>query len=328
MIRTCTIIVAASVSLVVMLASSATAATVQDAALSTVQGRLSDDVTSARQELADLQGQLDQPELAWRETIAGREVLQQLMPALNVLGADAPAAAIDAELGRVADMQSAEMTALVDDVEDAQYSVASAQRRLAAFERASDQEAERATDLGDTSDEPSPVPGDLSSYGLIKGFGGTHTAGVSVDTINEYLADRNSPMAGQGEAFLTSGLRWRIDPRLLVAIAGAESAFGQITCAPYNAWGWGCPVGPYRFEDWSDGIDAVAKGLRTNYLNEGRTSVRDIHAKYAPIAVDHDPNGLNLVWSVNVGKFLLEQGGDPADVRGPSAAAAGIGDQP
>lgn len=145
----------------------------------------------------------------------------------------------------------------------------------------------------------------------------TAAAATSMPTagqIDAYLGGKGSPMTGQGSAFVASGGRWQIDPRLLVAIAGAESSFGGITCAPFNAWGWGCPNGPYRFESWADGIDTVAKGLRTNYLSEGRTSVALIHQKYAPVAAANDPTGLNNYWTVNVSRFLVELGGDPGDV--------------
>lgn len=132
--------------------------------------------------------------------------------------------------------------------------------------------------------------------------------------VDAYLLSKGSPMAGQGAAFVASGGRWQLDPRLLVAIAGAESNFGQITCAPFNAWGWGCPNGPYEFGSWADGIDTVAEGLRTNYLSEGRTTVALIHQKYAPIGAANDPTGLNDNWTRNVSRFLIEQGGDPNDV--------------
>jgi hypothetical protein len=132
--------------------------------------------------------------------------------------------------------------------------------------------------------------------------------------LDAYLATKGSPMAGQGAAFVASGGRWQLDPRLLVAIAGAESNFGAITCAPYNAWGWGCPNGPYNFASWADGIDTVAAGLRTNYLSEGRTSVALIHQKYAPVGAANDPTGLNNNWTINVSRFMVELGGDPNDV--------------
>ena len=136
----------------------------------------------------------------------------------------------------------------------------------------------------------------------------------SASDLDAYLAGKGSPMAGQGSAFLASGGRWQLDPRLLVAIAGAESNFGSITCAPFNAWGWGCPNGPFKFTSWADGIDTVAEGLRTNYLAEGRISVAQINLKYAPIGAANDPTGLNNHWTTNVSRFLIELGGDPNDV--------------
>lgn len=144
---------------------------------------------------------------------------------------------------------------------------------------------------------------------------------ASASDIDAYLAGKGSPMAGQGSAFVASGGRWQVDPRLLVAIAGAESSFGAITCAPFNAWGWGCPNGPYVFESWADGIDAVARGLRIGYLAEGRASVAQINLKYAPIGAANDPTGLNNHWTTNVSRFLLELGGDPMNVD--TAAVAG-----
>lgn len=142
-------------------------------------------------------------------------------------------------------------------------------------------------------------------------------AGETMPTPQEldaYLSSKGSPMAGDGAAFVASGGRWKVDPRLLVAISGAESNFGQITCAPYNGWGWGCPNGPYAFTSWADAIETVTRGLRTGYLAEGRTSVALIQQKYAPSGAANDPTGLNNHWVANVSRFLLELGGNPNDV--------------
>ena len=76
--------------------------------------------------------------------------------------------------------------------------------------------------------------------------------------IDRYLQSKASPLVGAGAAFLRAGVRYHVDPRLIVAIAGAESYFGLQLCAPYNAWGWGCPDGPVRFASWEDAIDAIA----------------------------------------------------------------------
>jgi hypothetical protein len=155
--------------------------------------------------------------------------------------------------------------------------------------------------------------------GATYGWGGPDTLPVSASSLDRYLESKASPMTGEGESFLRSGLKWDVDPRLVVAIAGAESAFGLQLCAPYNAWGYGCPSGPVRFGSWAEAIDSVTQGLRENYLDQGLTTVDRIHLKYAPPAATNDPNGLNYVWSDNVARFLTEQGGNPQNVAGPGS---------
>ncbi|MCW2949970.1 MAG: peptidase [Thermoleophilia bacterium] len=134
--------------------------------------------------------------------------------------------------------------------------------------------------------------------------------------IDAYLASKGSPMAGQGAAFVASGARYQVDPRFVVAIAGAESSFGSVTCGPFNAWGWACPNDPADFADWATGIETITRGLRIGYLDEGRTSVASVQQKYAPSAAANDPTGLNLNWVTNVSRFLVELGGNP-DLVGP-----------
>lgn len=159
----------------------------------------------------------------------------------------------------------------------------------------------------------------MSAVGLptLAGFGVQAGGGAaSAAAIDAYLAVKGSPMAGAGQHFLAAGARWNLDPRLVVAVAGAESDFGAQTCANFNAWGWGCPTRPIDFDSWADGIDSVAEGLRRYYLDEGRTTVATIHQKYAPVGAANDPTGLNSHWVRNVSKFLVEQGGDPNQLSG------------
>ncbi len=145
----------------------------------------------------------------------------------------------------------------------------------------------------------------------------------SAQILDAYLASKGSPMAGQGAALMTSAARWRVDPRLVVAIAGAESNFGQVTCGPNNAWGWACPNDPADFATWAAGIETITSGLRNYYLDEGRTSVTLIQQKYCPVGAANDPTGLNSHWATNVTRFLLELGGNPAYVGpGPSGPSA------
>jgi hypothetical protein len=178
-----------------------------------------------------------------------------------------------------------------------------ADRRIRALERASTTQA-----------ESSPSGGSWR-------FGSGGPA-VSAATLDAYLASKGSPLAGQGDAFLKSGVRHKVDPRFVVAIAGAESYFGITTCASHNGWGWGCPSRPESFDSWAAAIETVTAGLADDYIADGLTTVGEIHLRYAPPDATNDPEDLNYGWADNVARFLIEQGGDPqaiAGLRGPSA---------
>lgn len=180
-------------------------------------------------------------------------------------------------------------------------SMLDAERRLHALERAASADPARLT---------------RSGVGYRFGSGGPLVTARSIDS---YLRSKGSPMAGSGAQILDAGVRHRVDPRLIVAIAGAESYFGIITCAPHNAWGWGCPSRPLSFGTWADGALAIAQGLRSGYLDDGLMSVGQIHLRYAPPGATNDPDGLNYAWADNVARFLTEQGGDPQSLEGPLA---------
>ncbi len=191
----------------------------------------------------------------------------------------------------------AALDAATEATSSAQAVALDSDRRLRALQRASATEDDRDTTLG--------------SWRF--GSGGPS---VSADSIDAYLLEKGSPMSGQGAAFLEAGVEHEIDPRLVVAIAGAESYFGIQTCAPLNAWGWGCPNSPFSFRDWAHAIDTITLGIREGYVDDGLTTVGEIHLRYAPPNAENDPTDLNYAWPDNVARFLVEQGGDPEDIEG------------
>ncbi len=137
----------------------------------------------------------------------------------------------------------------------------------------------------------------------------TCQGGCSAAEIDSYLACKrgDSPLIGHGDTFVDAGVAWNIDPRLIVAIAGAESTFGvNGSCATqhHNAWGWGggwpdC----WNFDTWDDGIWRVTQGLREVYLDQGRNTIHEIGLVYCGSGCEH--------WETNVKIFYAEQGGDP-----------------
>ena len=125
--------------------------------------------------------------------------------------------------------------------------------------------------------------------------------------IDTYLASKNSPMAGMGSSFEYWGRLNNIDPRLMVAIAGAESTLGKNgSCATQrqNAWGYGggwpnC----WNFPTWDEGIRQTTWQI-LNYRNaRGLTTIHAIGQTWCGSGCGD--------WESNVRAFYSEQGGDP-----------------
>jgi cell wall-associated NlpC family hydrolase len=130
-----------------------------------------------------------------------------------------------------------------------------------------------------------------------------------------YLRKRGSPLADHVPDIIRSANRYRIDPRLIVAISGGETSFATNGNGPkvHNAWG----IGPGRsYGSWSEGIDATAKLLRQSYVGEGLTSIEAIQRKWAPVGAGNDPRNLNSNWIRTIGQFYSDLGGNPMNVTG------------
>ncbi len=89
-----------------------------------------------------------------------------------------------------------------------------------------------------------------------------------VIALKEYLKRHGSPMAEYSELIVSEADKYNQDWRIIVAIAGVESAFGTIT--PYgscNAWGWrGGPNGNFsQFKDWPTAIKYITKNFTNGY---------------------------------------------------------------
>ncbi len=118
-----------------------------------------------------------------------------------------------------------------------------------------------------------------------------------------------SPIAGNGSVFFAAGSQWDVDPRLIVAIAGAESSFGTnwqaCPASGFNAWSWfwagdeNCPGSPYS--SFADGIQNV-----THFMNKWMfkrfTTVASIGSRYCTSGCAN--------WVPNVTRFYEDLGGD------------------
>ena len=65
----------------------------------------------------------------------------------------------------------------------------------------------------------------------------------------------------------------------------------------------------YSYETLDAGIEAYISNLKTNYYDEGRTTIETIQPKYAPIGAKNDPNNKNESWLPGVTRRYKELGG-------------------
>jgi len=98
-----------------------------------------------------------------------------------------------------------------------------------------------------------------------------------VENIRKYLVGRNSPLADYAIEFVKASDYYGIDYRFVAAISIIESNGGNRCFKPYNAWGWG----KMTFQNWTDGIWTVSKGIATYYQN-GLTTPKLISTYYCP----------------------------------------------
>jgi hypothetical protein len=102
--------------------------------------------------------------------------------------------------------------------------------------------------------------------------------------LGEFLEQYNSPLQPFASDFVEIADKYNLDWKLVAAISGVESTFGKlIPYQSFNGWGWGIyGDNMIRFSSWTEGIETVSEGLRTNYLNKwGAKDIYEIGRFYA-----------------------------------------------
>ncbi|MFP4636446.1 MAG: hypothetical protein ACLFRD_11340 [Nitriliruptoraceae bacterium] len=91
---------------------------------------------------------------------------------------------------------------------------------------------------------------------------------IDAERIASYLGARGAPLAEHADTLVAAGVEHDVDPRLVVAIALAESNGGErLPAGTYNAWGWAGngPHGLKAWSSWEESIPAFTAGLAENY---------------------------------------------------------------
>lgn len=140
------------------------------------------------------------------------------------------------------------------------------------------------------------LPGDIPSITT-----SAHVMDARVEILRQYLDRYNSPLLPYAEDLVSTADKYGLDFRLLPAIAQQESNLcKKIPVNSHNCWGWGIhSAGTLGFPDYSSAIDAVASGLKNEYIDKGYKTVDQIMDKWVP----HSPQ---RSWSKSVSGFMAE----------------------
>ena len=111
-------------------------------------------------------------------------------------------------------------------------------------------------------------------------------------------------LSGTANHFINAGKKYDIDPSLLSAIAIHETGNGSSRAVndKNNVAGMMGKDGLRSYASVEDSIFDMARNLRKNYLNQGKDSIAEIGAKYAPVGATNDPTGLNNHWTKGVSR--------------------------
>lgn len=132
--------------------------------------------------------------------------------------------------------------------------------------------------------------------GMPQVLGASVTAG---DARSLLLADfiraqrPNSPFLAYTDTIVSLADQYKIDYRLVPAIAMCESNLGTRipSSDSYNAWGIAVYTGQQngkKFRDWNHALDWVSRFIREKFYDRGITNLRDIGAVWAPPSVEKD----------------------------------------
>ncbi|WP_033542923.1 glucosaminidase domain-containing protein [Planococcus sp. CAU13] len=113
-------------------------------------------------------------------------------------------------------------------------------------------------------------------------------------------------LSGTAAHFINAGKKYDLDPNLLSAIAIHETGNGTSRAAneKNNIAGMMGKNGLRSYDSVEESIFDMARNLRQNYLNQGKTTIASIGAKYAPVGAGNDPTGLNNHWVTGVNRQL------------------------
>ena len=121
--------------------------------------------------------------------------------------------------------------------------------------------------------------------------------------IEDFFKEHKTPLANYGADFVSVADKYKLDYRLLPAIAMQESNGGKkVIDDSNNPFGYGIYGNlVIKFSSWEEGIEKVGRALREDYFNLGLTTPETIMAKYTPPSLEKEG-----AWAKAVSSFMEE----------------------
>lgn len=120
---------------------------------------------------------------------------------------------------------------------------------------------------------------------------------IRAANLKSFFRKYSSPLYDHAELIVKTSDENGLDYRLIPAIAMQESTLCRfIPPDSHNCWGWGIYGNKVtRFSSYDEAIQTVARGLKRNYIDKGRTTPSEIMAAYTPSSNGSWANGVNTV---------------------------------
>lgn len=126
----------------------------------------------------------------------------------------------------------------------------------------------------------------------------TNPEDARIAVLADFFKQYNSPLEPYAADFVTQADKYKLDYRLLPAIAMQESGLcKKIPKNSYNCWGFGIYGKKVtRFDNYQQAINTVSQTLAKEYVSQGYINPQDIMQKYTPSS--------NGSWAESVSFFM------------------------
>lgn len=117
-----------------------------------------------------------------------------------------------------------------------------------------------------------------------------------IDKIEALFARYNAPMQGYGELVYNRAAECGGDYKVLVGIAGNESAFGRVPYKLYNPYGY---LDGKQYADWTESLTFLSCVISQRFLSPCQNDLTCVINRYAGPSDDKDQWIRNVTYFIN-----------------------------